>query len=403
MAGEFLIQYVIGSSSYKTLPPAAPVLSPTGSMDDSSPTSSASEPLSPGRAGAGHEAGKQRRRKKKRKGRDEVYDFLDRQENTIAQSDKHGREVEEDEDEEENWEWEIKESGAGGRVKGRKIKSRARLPEEWGAPQPPVSSTATTAAPVGDSGSSDIKAPNSSPSPVLSSASAQILTSFTNHSHASLVTDSSMRSYEPMCVDDFLMSAKDEQNANKEKVATVKPEVNANRAAGAPTTKAISAGDISGSLALMTGDSLSPVSQTFSFLDSVLQTSPGSTPDSQATTPITNTPSHAAAPLKSTLTQASSVPKSTSDLPPTYALSTSPAAVNSTLKTKPFVPSATTLSTASPYKNEAAISSSSNTSPQRVPPSATPLSLATPPPSITSAHSEHLESSSPQLPLLEGW
>ncbi|XP_030016511.1 formin-like protein 8 [Sphaeramia orbicularis] len=121
----------------------APILSPSGSMDDSSPTSSTSEPLSPERAGPGGEVGKQqqRRRKKKRKGRDEVYDFLDRQENNVGQSDKSGlqdkgeQEEEEDEDEEENWEWEIRESGGGGRVRGRKTKSRARLPEEWGAPQ----------------------------------------------------------------------------------------------------------------------------------------------------------------------------------------------------------------------------------------------------------------------------
>lgn len=351
----------------------------------------------------------QRQRKKKRKGRDEVYDFLDSQENDIGQSDKHGiynkdgQEVEEDEDEEENWEWEIRESGAGGRVKGRKIKSRASLPEEWGAPQAPVCATPTTVASVADSGPSVIKAPNSSPSPFLSSASAQIPTSLTSHTHASLVPDSSPRSYEPMCVDDFPMPAKDEQKTNKEKCSTIKPEVDVYKAAGAVTTKTSSAGDV----ALMIGDSLSPVTQTFSFLDSVLQTSPGSTPDSQTTTPITNTPSLATAPpTKSNVIESASQPsfvfKSTADLHPTSALPTNTAAIESALNVnaKPFVPSATSLSTASSYKNEATPSSSSNTFPQSAPPSATTLSSATPPPSITPAHQE---SSSQQLPPLEGW
>ncbi|XP_042283898.1 microtubule-associated protein 4 isoform X3 [Thunnus maccoyii] len=434
----------------------APILSPSGSVDDSSPSSSTSEPLSPERAGPGGEAGKQqqRRRKKKRKGRDEVYDFLDSQENNISQSDKHGmqdeggREVEEDEDEEENWEWEIRESGGGGRVRGRKTKSRARLPEEWGVPHQPDSPTLATVGPTlataADSGPSDFKALNSSPSPVLPSAPAQIPTSFTNRSHASLVTDSSPRSYEPMCVDDFPVSAKDGQKANEEKVATSRPEPNISLAAAA--SKSSVAGDVSGSLALMTGDNLSPVSQTFSFLDSVLQTPPGSTPDSQTTTPITNTPSLATTPLtKSTpagttapASQTSSVfnpSKNTPDLPPTSALSTnsSPlvykethyptAAVGSALNVdaKPFVPSASLISstatptttaatpvvstaaaassgttaiastttstmplssTAPPTKSEVTHPSSSDTPPKGV---ATSFSIATPSPSITPA------------------
>ncbi|XP_040911078.1 microtubule-associated protein 4-like [Toxotes jaculatrix] len=432
-----------GSSPFKTSDPfssggpgihsldhsTAPVLSPSGSVDDVSTTSSASEE-SPERAGPGGEAGKQqqRRRKKRRKGHDEVYDFLDSKENNISQSDKHGmqdkggQEAQDNEDEEENWEWEIRESGGGGRVKGKKTKSRARLPEEWGAPQLPVSPTPATVAPAwstaADSGPPDFKAPNSNPSPVLPSVSAQIPTSFTNHSYGSLVTDSSPRSYEPMCVDDFPMSAKDRQKANEDKVSTSKPEANVSIPTTETTTKSSLAGDVSGSLALMTGDNLSPVSQTFSFLDSVLQTPQGSTPDSQTTTPITNTPSLATAPLmKSTPnettipdSQAFSVSKSTPALSPTSTSSTIPAAVGSALSVdaKPFVPSATSatpLSSVSPCKNEAPPTSSSDTPPTSV---ATPLSSATHPPSITPAappslpaHSEHQESSSPQLPQLE--
>ncbi|XP_038574765.1 microtubule-associated protein 4 isoform X2 [Micropterus salmoides] len=358
----------------------APVLSPSGSMDDSSPSSSTSDPLSPERVGPGGKAGKQqqRRKKKKRKDRGEVYAFLDSQENNIGQSDKHGMqdkggwEAEEDVDEEENREWEIRESGGGGRVKSRKTKSRARLPEEWGAPQQPISPTLATVAPTWtatvDSGPFDSRAPNSSPSPVLPSAPAQIPTSFTNSLHASPVTDSSPRSYEPMCVDDFLMSAKGGQKANEDKVSTSNPEPNVSLVASAANKSSL-AGDVSSSLALMAGDNLSPVSQTFSFLDSVLQTPPGSTPDSQTTTPIINTPSLATALLSNSTPTETSIPasqassvfspsKSTIDFPPTSALSTNPSplaaadphpptsAVGSSLNVdaQPFVPSATLIS-----------------------------------------------------------
>ncbi|XP_039999642.1 microtubule-associated protein 4-like [Xiphias gladius] len=427
-----------GSSPFKTSDPfssggpgiysgdysTAPVLSPSGSIDDISPTSSTSEE-SPERAGLGGESGKeqQRRRKKRRKGHDEVYDLLDSQENNISQSDKHGMqdkggwEAEDNEDEEENWEWEIRESGGGGRVKCRKTKSRARLPEEWGAPQQPVSPTLATITPTwataADSGPSDFKVPNSSPCPVLPSASAQLPTSFTNHSHATLVTDSSPRFYEPMCVEDFPMSAKDRQKANEEKVSTSKPEANISIAASATAIKS-SSGDVSGSLALMTGDNLSPVSQTFSFLDSVLQTPQGSIHDSQTTPPITNTPSLTSAPLtksipKETITPAS-VSKRPPDLSPTSTLVTIPPAGRSALSVdaKPFGPlasSATPLTSASSCKSETPPTSSSDTPPTSV---ATLLSSATHPPFITPAaphslpaHSEHQESSSPQLPPLE--
>ncbi|XP_034411211.1 microtubule-associated protein 4 [Cyclopterus lumpus] len=441
----------------------APVLSPNGSMDDSSPTSSASEPLSPERVGPGDESCKeqQRRQKKKRKGHDQIYDFLASQEKNIGQSDTHGMQdkggPEAEEDEEENWEWDIRESGGGGRVKGRKTKSRARLPEEWGVPQQPSSHAPATVTPTwattGNSGPFDSKTPDDNPSPVLPSAPAQIPTSFTNCSHASLLTDAFPRSYEPMCVDDFPLSDNGGPKANQEKVLGRKPEHNSTTASVA--IKSSPAGNVSGSLALMTGENLSPVSQTFSFLDSVLQTPPGSTPDSQTTTPITYTPSLATVPLtKSTPTEIG-IPASqattalnpfkiTPDLPPASAFSTNtsplvfvgtrpPAtAVGSALNVdaKPFVPSATLLSytatpsltaatasvttsatplipSASHCKNEATLTLSSDTPPKSV---ATPLSSAkaTSPPPITPAappslpaHSEHQESSPPQLPPLE--
>ncbi|KAM6989743.1 uncharacterized protein LKV04_009336 isoform 1-T1 [Tautogolabrus adspersus] len=430
----------------------APALSPSGSMDDSSTTSSTSEPLSPERVGPGGEAGKQqqRRKKKKRKSHNN-NNFSDSQKNNVDQSDKHGmQDKEAEEDEDENWEWEIRESGGGGRVKGKKTKSRARLPEEWGAPQQPISPTLASVAPdwatTANSGPSDSKTPNLSPSPVLPSAHIQIPTSFTNSSHASLVTDSPPRSYEPMCVDDFAVSAKDGQKAKEENVSTNKPEPNISVAASAATKSSL-AGDASSSLAIMTGDNLSPVSQTFSFLDSVLQNPPGSTYDSQTTTPITNTPSLATAPLTKTtptestspasqVNQALSPSKITPDPLSTYALSpiTSPlaasdkhppkTAVGSALNAdaKPFVPSATLMasmatptmdtaapvvstaaasmgsiptastaisamplsSSASPFKNEATPTPPKDTPLQSV---ATPISAATvtPPPSITPA------------------
>nr|XP_046263735.1 microtubule-associated protein 4 [Scatophagus argus] len=447
----------------------APILSPSGSVDDSSPTSSNSEPLSPERVGLGGEAGKQqqRRKKKKRKSHDEVYDFLNSQENNIGQSDKYGlldksrREVEEDEDEDENWEWEIRESGGGGRVKGKKTKTRARLPEEWGAPQQPISPTAGTVAPAGEdtakSGPSDSRGPNLSPGPVLPSVPAQISTNFTNRS---LVTDSSSRSYEPMCVDYFPTPDKVCQKENEEKVSTSKPELSS----CAPTSKSNVAGGVSNSLSLMTGDNLSPVSQTFSFLDSVLQTPPGSTPDSQTTTPITNTPSLVTAALTKSsptettfpVSQVSSVLNPTKNTPDLFpALSTNPSPLTIThpptvgsalsIDAKPLVPSTTLLSStntpstiaatpavstvaaastgtavvptttstmvlsssASSCKNEATPVSPRDTPSQNI---ATPISLApaTPPTSITPtvqpslpAHSEHQESSSSKLPPLE--
>ncbi|XP_043991446.1 microtubule-associated protein 4 isoform X5 [Gambusia affinis] len=438
---------VSGSNAFKTSDPfssggpgihsmdpsAAPVLSPSGSMDDSSPTSSNSEPPSPERVGTGGETGKLRRRKKKRKASDEVYDFLDEQENNRGRSDKHRMQEEEDDrDEEENWEREIRESGGGGRVKGRKSKSRARLPEEWGAPQQPVSPTPATVA----------------PSFPLDTAPEQIPTSFTNCSHVSLVKDPSPRAYEPMCVVDYPLSNKDGPKPNEEKVSTSKPQANSSFT----TNTATKSGDVGESLALLTGDNLSPVSQTFSFLDSVLQTPPGSTPDSQTTTPITNTPSVATASLTRSIPMETAMPawqppsasnpsKSAPDpalTPSTNPPPPAPATVASTLNVnaEPFIPSGTLMSStaasavstataalpgtpapltttsasplcssSAPFKNEATPSSSSDTPQKGV---GMPLSSPNVSSSITRAaspsflaHSEHQESSSTQLPLLE--
>ncbi|KAM4556902.1 uncharacterized protein V3H82_016753 isoform 1-T1 [Fundulus diaphanus] len=446
---------ISGSNAFKTSDPfssggqgihsmdhsAAPVLSPSGSVDDSSPTSSNSEPLSPERLGTGGESGKQRRRKKKRKGSDEVYDFLDEQENNSGRSDKHrmqeedGMVAEEDRDEEENWERGIRESGGGGRVKSRKTKSRARLPEEWGALQQPVSPTPATIAPKFS----------------LDTAPGQIPTSSTNCSHVSLVKDPSPRAYEPMCAVDYPLSDKDGPKANEEKVSTSKPEANSSFT----TNTTSKSGDVSGSLALLTGGNLSPVSQTFSYLDSVLQTPPGSTPDSQTTTPIPNTPSIATAPLTKSVpieatfpgsqppyvfSPAKTTPKppnaftsSTNPAPPAPATTTSTLNVNA----EPFVPSGTlkpftatsAVSTATAVLQgtpaptstttlASSLSSSSVSSKTEATPSSslgTPqkgvgMSLISPNPSssITQAappsflvHSEHQESSSSQLPLLE--
>uniref|UniRef100_A0A3P9JSF8 Microtubule associated protein 4 like n=1 Tax=Oryzias latipes TaxID=8090 RepID=A0A3P9JSF8_ORYLA len=416
---------------------AAPAHSPRGSMDDSSPSSSNSEPISPERLGPGGEAGKQRRRKKKRKDRNVIYNFFDNQENGVSQSDhqgmqdKGGKEVEEDGDEEENWEWEFRESGGGGRVKSRKTKSRARLPEEWGAPQQPVSPTPAAVAPkwAADAGPTDPRAANPS-------GPQQIPTGFTNCSHASPLTDSSSRSYEPMCVDDYSLSGKGVQTAKDENASAKSKEPNLVTAAAKPE-------DANSSLALMTGDNLSPVSQTFSFLDSVLQTPPGSTPDSQTTPPISNTPSMVTASLTRSALAETTTPafqsspnpsKSTPNIPAPATLSTSaspllPTVVGSALNVdaKPFVPStmlmastvapaafsAPTTNSSNPFSstlsshpaNEPTSSSPLATSPKGA---ATSLSPATRSPSTTQAspsslpaHSKHQESSSPQLPPLE--
>ncbi|XP_053738461.1 microtubule-associated protein 4-like isoform X3 [Synchiropus splendidus] len=398
---------------------AAPILSPSGSLEDSSPTSSTSETLSPVRTGSGAEGKQQqRRRKKKKKGRDEVYSLLDSQEKNV-QSDKHGHQDEDDEDE-DNWEWEIRESGGGGRVRGRKSKSRARLPEEWGAPQQPVSPIPATTAPTW--------ATAADPHPTDSNAADRVAVpspaKVTKNSHA---TNSAPRSYEPMCVDDFPVPTKEWQKPKGSEVNS-RPEP----ADGVtPTNKNNIPADVSATLALISGENLSPVSQTFSFLDSVLQTPPGSTPGSQTTTPITNTPSLATMPKPTTAEAANttSLTSPFSNNPPN--VSTTMFSPNTSVKSslnvdaKPFVPSASFVpSTSAPITTvsfpplaPAAVSAFSigSLSSMQAPASAssphtvfttTAASTATPPPSTTPApslptHSELQGSSSPLLPPLE--
>lgn len=391
-------------------------------MDDISPSNSTA--LSPDIVGPGVLESQQQQRQKqtKRNGYDIVYDFSDTQENNLKHGieDKSGQEAEEDEEDEENWECEFRESGGGGRVKSKKSKSRARLPEEWGAPPLSIAPTLSTSAST---------AANPRPSDLAEG------------SQSVLGTDLSSRSYEPMCVDHFPPPAAVDHKANKADVSS-KPE---------PVIgKSAPAGLIHDSLSLVTGDSLSPVSQTFSFLDSVLQTPPGSAPDSQTTTPITNTSSLAgtgAALKKSSPTetliptaQANSISKNASDLTPSSALSSPlplgttatplPAAVVSSslnVNAKPFFPSATCASTASAnttspsipsltspasaYKSETAPTSALDTAPKNTatvicPAAATPpLSITPAAPTSTSvlALSEHQESSPSQLPPVEGW
>ncbi|XP_061926055.1 microtubule-associated protein 4-like isoform X2 [Entelurus aequoreus] len=409
----------------------APILSPSGSVDDSSPTSSTSEHLSPEHFGPGCEAGKQqqRRKKKKRKGSDEMHSILNSQDDN-GQYDKHGSQDKGEQwvedDEEDNWEWGVRDGGAGGRVRGRKSKSRARLPEEWGAPQKATSLTSDAVAPtwatVADKGPLDSDARNSKDSQGFPSM--QIPTSFNDHSCSVLATQSSSRSNEPLCVDYPAMSTNDWQNV------TSKPQPVIS-SAGNTASKSSVAGVVRDDLALLTGDNLSPVSQTFSFLDSVLQTPPGSTPDSQNPTPITNTPFLASAAL-STSAEA--------DIPSSQTTVFSPSPVKETHRpkttfesvlnadAKPFVPSASLMSSTSSVPAATTVVSalsSSGTggteftqlscppttnseiakppSPDTVPKAAGTLPFSTTPavPPSLLAHSKNQESASPLLPPLE--
>lgn len=390
---------------------------------------------------------------------------MDSKENNLVRLDKSGMqdqgslEVEENKDEEENWEWDIRESGGGGRVKGKKTKSRARLPEEWAEPHQPMSPTPATVAlnqaTVADPGPFDSKAPNSSPNPFVHSAPAEI-PSFTDHSHTSLVT--SPCSYKQMCVNDFPASVQNNQKTYEEKLSTSRHEPHSSSAASAAIRSGSGAGDASGSLALMTGDNLSPVSQTFSFLDSVLQTPPGSTPDIQ-----TNTPSLVTAALTpetfipSALATSDFSPiNSTTEIHPKSALSTNSSSLATTVchaptfatgsvvnvDAKSFIPSATLMTPTAicsmttttpaisvaaafvtgtstsvspslstpPQKNEVTPFSQSGTAPQNIAllisqaKTTSTLSSTNPtvPPSLP-AHSEHQETSPSQLPPLEGW
>ncbi|XP_030220081.1 microtubule-associated protein 4 isoform X5 [Gadus morhua] len=483
-----------GSSPLKTSPgsgvhsmdqfSAAPALSPSGSLEDSSSASSASEPLGPHRTGPEGEVARQqqRRRKKKRKSRDEVYNMLDRQNGQsgsngmispastdITATERGGREEddgeEEEEEEEESWEWDIKGRGgggggaaAGGRVRGRKNKSRMRLPEEWGPPQEPPS----PCQPV-------VGAPHWGPDAQPGPAGSKPLgspTCVTNPARAGVAArESSARSYEPMCVDDFPLTARDSQAHAKGTEAASDPAATAiSSVASAPKADAA---DDSGSLGLLSGENLSPVSQTFSFLDSVLQTPPASTPSSQTTTPLTHTPSMVAKTTLPDTTTATCLQTSTACHPtachpasspskntPEVSLTTlAPPSTPSPLAAaaaavepppsapigsglnpdaKPFVPfgssppgvvssaaslscaatpsqSLTTAPLASTVAPPPAVSiatPAATTNPPSPPPaSVTSVTPTTPPAPCLPAHSEHRDASSPPpptIPLLEG-
>eukprot|EP00063_Salmo_salar_P020965 XP_013995800.1 PREDICTED: microtubule-associated protein 4-like isoform X4 [Salmo salar] len=325
-------------------------LSPSDSVEES-PNS---DPLSPQRqeTGSGDERGtegvgskQQKRKKKKRRPREEVYDFMDRQEAPDSSKEEEGETESGASDcplslsspsKEESWECEIRGRG-GGRVRGRKNKSRMKLPEEWGpTPQEPMTPHATPAslsAMVMASGplsstleniSSLIADPQTNPfssfiedtkpshtstappltenpkpshilnkDPALTDTSTSNLNMFEQPSPAKVNmeweaeapvknTDSAPLHYEPMCIDDFKMppplTTKDVLPPKKEEAAlsfTDKASSDHCRPeANASITDQRQLGPQS-------SPGFSPqVSQT-SFLDSVLQAPSASTPASQ--------------------------------------------------------------------------------------------------------------------------
>ncbi|XP_035655775.1 microtubule-associated protein 4-like isoform X4 [Oncorhynchus keta] len=327
-------------------------LSPSDSVEES-PNS---DPLSPHgqETGSGDERGtegvnsgsmQQKRKKKKRRPREEVYDFMDREEAPDSSKEEEGETESGASDcplslsspsKEESWECEIRGRG-GGRVRGRKNKSRMKLPEEWGpTPQEPTTPHATPAsvsAMVMASGplsstleniSSLIADPQTNPfssfiedtkpshtstsppltenpkpshilnkDPALTDTSTSNLNMFEQPSPAKVNmeweaeapvknTASAPLHYEPMCIDDFKMpppvATKDVLPPNKEEAALSFTDKDSSdhcrREANASITDQRQLGPKS-------SPGFSPqVSQT-SFLDSVLQTPSASTPASQ--------------------------------------------------------------------------------------------------------------------------
>ncbi|XP_034145601.1 microtubule-associated protein 4 isoform X2 [Esox lucius] len=320
-------------------------LSPSDSVEESP----SSDPLSPrgshsqengsgdDRVGRGVDSGskQQRRKKKKRRPRDEMYDFLDRQEATNAKVEEgdtesgasDGPRSPSSPGKEESWECDIRGRG-GGRVRGRKNKSRMKLPEEWGAPglEPTVphvtpASVAPESAMITASGhlsstleniSSLVADPQANPfsgqvptappltenpkpsaifttDPALTDTSTSNLNMLEHPSPAKVRMDwengtpvktaaSPAPHYEPLCKD-VLPHTEDE-------------------AATCLTDKASSDHRCTDGMVPTDQQQLGPpsspgfsprVSQTFSFLDSVLQTPPAGTPasrpQSQTTTP----------------------------------------------------------------------------------------------------------------------
>ncbi|XP_062338216.1 microtubule-associated protein 4 isoform X2 [Osmerus eperlanus] len=411
--------------------PPAPPLSPGDSVDES-PPSSTSEPLSPSGGSVEEKGGggkQQKRKKKKRRPRDEVYNFLDRQEaqgdgqSESAASDNAALSPASSPQEEEPWEWEIRGrgGGGGGRVKGRKNKSRMKLPEEWGAPQEPASptpasvapgwATATDTGPVAASALEDSLSSQDDPqtgpfslTDCKPNAAHQIDSSHTllgNSDSLSLSpgmpsamsnpikpdqgptehTPSSPRPYEPMCLDDFPMSSA---------VSKAAPQRQ-----GLAGTLADHGQETGKEQAAPGSPCLSPVSQTFSFLDSVLQTTPATTPISQAT-PLVNlsTP----APLSQTSAHPTQTSSPFDPVSPTLQHSSS-ANLTSSLLSSTRLPDTSLPATASFGLNPAA--------PPFIPSAPPSLSAATtsipaaPPSPSPPALTEHQDPRAPQLPPLE--
>ncbi|XP_045570657.1 microtubule-associated protein 4 isoform X5 [Salmo salar] len=317
-----------------------------------------SDPLSPHgsqgqETGSGDERGsegvnssskQQKRKKKKRRSREEVYDFLDRQEAPDAKEEEGETESGASDgplspsspSKEESWECEIRGRG-GGRVRGRKNKSRMKLPEEWGpTPHATQASVALESAMANASGplsstleniSSLVAGPQTNPfssfiedtkpshtptappltenpkpshilttDPALTDTLISNLNMFEQPSPAKVNMDweaetpvkntASALHYEPMCIDDFKMppplATKDVLPPKKDEAAKSfsdhgRPEV-------------MSSTSDPKQLGPQSSPALSPqVSKTFLFLDSALQTpqasTPASQPQSQTTTP----------------------------------------------------------------------------------------------------------------------
>ncbi|XP_029581437.1 microtubule-associated protein 4 isoform X6 [Salmo trutta] len=328
-----------------------------------------SDPLSPHgsqgqETGSGDERGsegvnssskQQKRKKKKRRSREEVYDFLDRQEAPDAKEEEGETESGASDgplspsspSKEESWECEIRGRG-GGRVRGRKNKSRMKLPEEWGpTPQEPKTPHATQASVALESAMANASGPLSSilenisslvagpqtnpfssfiedtkpshtptappltenpkPShilttdPALTDTFTSNLNMFEQPSPAKVNMDweaetpvkntASALHYEPMCIDDFKMppplATKDVLPPKKDEAAKSFTD-KASSDHGRP--EVMSSTSDQKQLGPQSSPALSPqFSNTFLFLDSALQTpqasTPASQPQSQTTTP----------------------------------------------------------------------------------------------------------------------
>ncbi|XP_020318531.1 microtubule-associated protein 4 isoform X2 [Oncorhynchus kisutch] len=346
--GESRLQATAGlplssSNSVEESPYSDP-LSPHGSH--SQETGSGDER---GSEGVNSSSKQQKRKKKKRRSREEVYDLLDRQEAPDAKEEEGETESGASDgplspsspSKEESWECEIRGRG-GGRVRGRKNKSRMKLPEEWGpTPQEPTTPHATQAsvalesAMVNASGllsstleniSSLVAGPQTNPfssfiedTKPSHTPTAPPLTENPKPSHI-LTTDPALTNtftsmfeqpspakvnmdweaetpvkntaatlhYEPMCIDDFKMppplATKDVLPPKKALSFTDKDYSDHSR------PEVMSSTSDQKQLGPQSSPALSPqVSKTFLFLDSAMQTpqasTPASQPQSQTTTP----------------------------------------------------------------------------------------------------------------------